>query len=63
MTEDIIIGFLGGVIIPLTLIYLLNGLGIVHFRDKITPAIIIIAGSLILIVAEETSKEIIRIIK
>jgi len=54
--DNFIVGYVGGVIVPLAIIYLMEGIGIFHFENKLLPAIVIVLGSIALIVLTEATK-------
>lgn len=61
--KDLPIGLLYGVIIPLVLIYLMEGIGMITFSNKLLPAIVVIIGALILVLFVEASKIVLKIVK
>jgi hypothetical protein len=60
--NNLSVGFLIGVILPLTMIYLLDGIGVITLADKTIPAVLIIGGAIALFILVEITKPIAKIL-
>ncbi len=60
MNNEFKIAYFAGVLLPLSIIFILNGIGIIHLSNVWIVAGVVIVGSFVLIVVEEVTKKIIK---